>query len=371
MASQTEVQPSPVERLLIMEIETFLDQRPELRELPVAVINEGTGALSQHLSELGLNGRLILDSRSRAEQIKVPDAWRLFTGPDEVSLSGVGWVIHLLARPLEALEETAWHVARWATSDVIMISAAREKHLNRSMNAVLERCFQRVHASRGGYKSRALIASAPRESLTEHLLPERIPRKQRVSVAPVGELELRAYGMTFGAARLDPGTALLLTTLLSPGPVGRRDAIDQLDSVVDLGCGNGTITAALGLATSIPLLYACDDSASAVRSTRDTAAANGLDTDRVQVNHADGLKHHADASLSAIVLNPPFHDGGTVTTDIAHHLFAEAARTLKPGGRLWCVWNSHLRYRDKLDRVVGRTTQLARDRRFTVTESIR
>lgn len=363
--------PSPVERLLLSECEALLQQHPELADRPVVVIDEETGTISRHLAGLGIQGRLILDSRSRAQQIDVPETWRLFTEPGPDGLAGAGWVIHLLARPLEALQETAWHVARWADPQVIFISAAREKHLNRSMNEELARCFHEVRASRGAHKSRALVATHPRASVARHDRPERIPRRQTVSLPPVGRLELRAYGLTFGAARLDPGTALLLTTLLSPEPTGRRAVLNQLSAVADLGCGNGTITAALGLATDIPVLHAGDDSASAVRSTRQTVASNGLSSDRVHVTHANGLEHHADASLPGIALNPPFHDGGTVTTDVAHHLFEEAARTLVPGGRLWCVWNSHLRYRDHLERLVGATTQLARDRRFTVTESVR
>ncbi|MGP9584688.1 class I SAM-dependent methyltransferase [Micrococcaceae sp. AOP34-BR2-30] len=363
-------EPSPVERLLLAEIDALLRALPELREHPAVVIDEQTGAVSQWLSDHGFTGRSIIDSRVRARAVILPTAWEVTTDLGEQSLKGAGLVVHLLARPLEALEETAWHVARWAHSDVVLLSAAREKHLNRSMNQELAHHFHEVRATRGAQKSRALLASGPRHTDSPRAQPDRIPRRHEVQVPEVGALQLRAYGMTFGAARLDPGTSLLLTTLLSPGPSGRREVLNGLSAVVDLGCGNGTITAALGRATSLPVLHASDDSASAVRSTRATAAANGIDPERIRLSHADGLEHHAERSMPGILRNPPFHDGGTVTKDLALHLFAEAARTLAPGGRLWCVWNSPLRYRDQLERIVGPTTQLNRDRRFTVTESI-
>jgi 16S rRNA (guanine1207-N2)-methyltransferase len=35
------------------------------------------------------------------------------------------------------------------------------------------------------------------------------------------------------------------------------------------------------------------------------------------------------------------------------------------------VWNSHLQYRGALERLVGPTRQIARDRKFTVTVSTR
>lgn len=60
-----------------------------------------------------------------------------------------------------------------------------------------------------------------------------------------------------------------------------------------------------------------------------------------------------------------------MSTEIARGLFADAGRVLAPDGELWCVWNSHLRYRPILERVVGPTRQLARNRKFTVTASVR
>ncbi|MFZ2238002.1 MAG: methyltransferase, partial [Gordonia amarae] len=115
---------------------------------------------------------------------------------------------------------------------------------------------------------------------------------------------------------------------------------------------------------------ATDRSAVAVASARATAEINGV-TDRITVTQADGLELLADSSESQIVLNPPFHNDAAVSTEIARGLFADAGRALASGGELWCVWNSHLRYRPILERVVGPTRQLARNRKFTVTASVR
>ena len=97
---------------------------------------------------------------------------------------------------------------------------------------------------------------------------------------------------------------------------------------------------------------------------------NGL-ADRIRVTQADGLELLPDASEPLIVLNPPFHSDAALHTGIAAHLFEDAARVLAPGGELWCVWNSHLRYRPLLERLVGATRQVARNPKFTVTASTR
>ena len=52
-------------------------------------------------------------------------------------------------------------------------------------------------------------------------------------------------------------------------------------------------------------------------------------------------------------------------------LFAAAGRVLRPGGELWCVYNSHLPHREALRRLVGPTRQISRDPVFTVTAATR
>jgi 16S rRNA (guanine1207-N2)-methyltransferase len=52
-------------------------------------------------------------------------------------------------------------------------------------------------------------------------------------------------------------------------------------------------------------------------------------------------------------------------------MFADAARVLRAGGELWTVWNSALRYRPALERLVGPTRQISRNAKFTVTASVK
>ena len=51
--------------------------------------------------------------------------------------------------------------------------------------------------------------------------------------------------------------------------------------------------------------------------------------------------------------------------------FSTMSGSLASGGELWCVWNSHLRHRPLLERLVGTTRQVARNPKFTVTASTR
>jgi len=139
---------------------------------------------------------------------------------------------------------------------------------------------------------------------------------------------------------------------------------------VDFACGTGVIAASVALRHPSVRVYASDQSASAVASARETVAANGV-ADRVEVVRDDLLSSRPEGSASFIALNPPFHVGGAVTEDIATRLFVDAARVLARGGELWCVWNSALRYRAALERIVGPTRQIDRNAKFTVTVSTR
>jgi len=129
---------------------------------------------------------------------------------------------------------------------------------------------------------------------------------------------------------------------------------------------------AVQLARTRPGLHvtATDESAAAVASARATVAANRVEH-QVTVVQDDAAASVPDGSVDLVVLNPPFHVGASVHVGVAHRLFADAARVLRPGGELWVVWNSHLFYRPVLERIVGPTRQVDRNPKFTVTVSTR
>ncbi|WP_422391802.1 class I SAM-dependent methyltransferase [Arthrobacter sp. N1] len=342
----------------------------------IATIGDSYGAVT--LGAADLTGRIDLRSfqdgivheralACNAAEQGLHSAYRSYPLSPEL-LDGVSTVLLRLPRALDELDELAWTIAAHARPDVQVFAAGRLKHMSLSMNAVLARYFGSVTASLARQKSRVLVAREPLD-----VPPAAFPRRSGHDVGLDRPLELRAFGATFGGAALDPGTRLLLPHLQGIS-VGRSvsDGIGGPveEEVIDLGCGNGAVSAYLALSRPDLRLHASDQSASAVGSTRATAAANGV-ADRVAVSRDDALSALPDASARVIVLNPPFHSGSTVHEGIAHRLFDACARVLTEGGELWTVWNSHLRYRPVLERTIGPTRQLDRTNRFTVTVSTR
>jgi 16S rRNA (guanine1207-N2)-methyltransferase len=262
-------------------------------------------------------------------------------------------VLLRLPRSLEALRDIAGLIAAHALPDVAVFAGGRLKHMSLGMNDALREFFTTLDVSHARQKSRVLIAREPHDG--------RDPAPAR---AQHDGVIVCAFGGVFAGSSLDIGTRLLIDNLPDTIP-GEAD-----DAAIDLACGNGIVGATLALRYPSLRVYASDESSVAVASARATAVANGID-DRMSVARDDALSALPDASASFIALNPPFHRGAAIDETIARHLFADAARVLRPGGELWTVWNSALQYRQPLERLVGPTRQVARTSKFTVTFSTR
>ena len=145
------------------------------------------------------------------------------------------------------------------------------------------------------------------------------------------------------------------------------------ESVLDLGCGNGWLLTAAMRASGANTGLGVDVSKAAVASARATAEANGVGVDIILGDAADpGEPALANlGEFDVIVLNPPFHQGTAIETETAAALMATAAEHLAPGGQVFTVFNSHLRYRDRLESIIGPSRQLARNKKFTVIASRR
>ena len=298
---------------------------------------------------------LIDDALALTDDVRVfCDDWRAASAvPPELlvehpsDMAGVDLALARLPKSLAALDEQAAIIQ--GAQDVTYVGGARIKHMNLTMNEVLNKHFAAVAASLGRSKSRVLRAWGP-EGLESDWPKVRQHDDLGFAVA--------AHGATFGGTKIDPGTRLLLAALAGAG----RTAGLEADAVLDWGCGNGTIS--MWLAKEGKQVQARDVSWSAVAGTLVAAEVNGFTVD---ASWGAGLEGYDDHSLDAIVTNPPFHDGWAKDSTDTLAMFDDAKRVLKPGGQLWCVFNSHLPWRKELNVRVGRTQVSAQDPRYTVT----
>ncbi|MCM6777093.1 methyltransferase [Nocardia sp. CDC159] len=327
----------------------------------VAVVDDGYGALTlgaiaaHDLRDVRvhqdlLTGELALANNARA--VGLADRYSAQAlGPR--LFEDVKVVLLRLPRALSGLAEIADAIARYADPDVEVFAGARDKYLTPAMNDVLAESFSEVRASRGRQKSRILLAQGPK-LLGEPPFPVR-------KLIEELNLEVVAHGAAFSGPKLDIGTRFLLEHLRRMKPDARE--------AIDLGCGTGILAVTLAKARPHLSVIGTDQSAAAVASARATAAANDV-ADRVTVLRDDAMSEVDDHSADLVVCNPPFHVGAAVHTGSAIKMFAETGRVLRPGGELWTVYNSHLNYRGVMERMVGRTDVVGRNRKFTVTRSV-
>ncbi|MFE3255163.1 class I SAM-dependent methyltransferase [Nocardia sp. NPDC059229] len=328
----------------------------------VAVIDDGYGALTlgaiaaHDLHGVRVHQDLLTGELALANNARIVGLADRFSTRELGAglLSDVRAVLWRLPRALSGLAETAEAIARWAAPDVEVFAGGRDKYLTPAMNEVLAESFGSVRATRGRQKSRILLAAEPKP-----IGEPRFPIRNRLDEQG---LEVVAHGAAFSGPRLDIGTRFLLDHLKRMKP----DAHDA----IDLGCGTGILAVALAKARPGIRVTATDQSAAAVASTRATAAANGV-ADRVTVLQDDAMSSAPDNSADLVLCNPPFHVGAAVHTGSAIKMFQQTGRVLRPGGELWTVYNTHLNYRGVMERMVGRTDVMGRNRKFTVTRSVR
>jgi 16S rRNA (guanine1207-N2)-methyltransferase len=327
----------------------------------VAVVDDAYGALTLGLvAGYGLSGVRVaqdllvgeLALARNAERVGLPGSYRpVPLGPELAT--GARVVLVKAPKGLDALREIAEVLAASADPEVTVLVGGRVKHMTHAMNDVLRSSFTDVSASLARQKSRLLVARGPRPG------PSSFPRRQEH--ADLG-LTVCAHGAAFAGTRVDVGTRALLRALADAGP--------REGTALDLGCGTGVLATLLARDRPGLRVMAVDQSAAAIASTAATAEAAGV-ADRVEVLRGDAAAGVPDGSVDLVVCNPPFHVGAAVVTTAADRLFAAAGRVLRPGGELWTVYNSALRYRPVLARVVGPTRLAAQDPKFTVTVSTR
>ncbi|APX34738.1 16S rRNA methyltransferase [Brachybacterium sp. P6-10-X1] len=318
-----------------------------------------------HATTLALRARF--SEEVTAGHLEVPGGDQPASLAEIAAASRPHLVMMRLPKSLADLEHRAVEISR--AGEVTVVAGARVKHMTRTQNVVLGGVFAEVRASRGLGKSRALVAAAPREELSP--LPVGHGVAHLTMLGTRSALELRGIGGVFSGATADAGSLLLLEAL-DRHLVGRTETeAAPIARAIDLGSGNGLLTAYLAAALPAAHVLGSDDDADAVASTRATLDANGLDREDTEVAWDDSLFRVADRSADLLLLNPPFHDGTAVDATLVQGLLDAAARVLRPGGELWFVHNSHLRYRTEVEHRVGPVRQRARDRRFTVLSAQR
>lgn len=371
MSLESRLRPAPpldldgVDRILLAHVEAQIAQRTQSpAPLTIAVINARSAQFLTELKRLAPNARFLAHNDLLSHAILI-DNTELVTRqePDLQSglvyapelFSGTDIVVARLPKSLDALASLASSAAQHLGPSAVFFAGARQKYLVPAQSTTLAKSFGSVQASLGQFKSRVLIASDP--------VPGTVASPAVTAQLADIDLAVGAYGGVFAGTKLDIGTRLLIATI----PDLLADYTEATD-FVDLGCGTGLLSAYVVRHREEARVRASDLSRIAVQSTLLTAQLNGV-ADRVVVTQNDALGGLPSQSADVVVCNPPFHASTTLETDTARTMFEQAARVLRPGGEMWTVFNTPLKYGSALSRAVGPTEVIAQNSKFQVTRS--
>lgn len=134
----------------------------------------------------------------------------------------------------------------------------------------------------------------------------------------------------FSHRRVDPGARALIKSL-DLLPTKGKLAIPKLRSIVDLGCGCGSVAAAAAIRCPQADVLAVDSHARAVHSTQLTAELNGLDNVSVMLTSNGVLPN--PASYDLFLCNPPYYSDFRIS-----EVFLQSAdEAVRAGGRIHLV----------------------------------
>lgn len=311
------------------------------------LVNDAFGALATALaatdSDWWSDSAMALEAMNRNISANRAVAPRIINAPDDLKAEYALVILHA-PKSLSLFEWQLSHIARHLMEDGQCWVAGMVKHLSRGHQKVMQRYFRQVEPGLAVKKARCVTLASP--------VPGLVPEPAREYIA--GDATLVSLPGCFSESRPDPGALTFLAEF---------DQLPEVDRFADLGCGNGVL--ALNYLHRHPSSQAIliDESRQATASAAASAERNGH---RVDIHHNNGLAGLGLTGLPLILCNPPFHQSTTLTTDIAHSLFEQAAGALSAQGEFWVVGNRHLNYHKTLPRWFSRVTAVSQHPKFVV-----
>ncbi len=291
--------------------------------------------------------------RNNAHINTIPDPTICFPGEESGNFDGI---ILKMVKSLDLLSYEVAQASRLLNPEGRIILSGMSKHIHTSTITLFEKYFHTVSTSLAKKKARLLFASGPKE---DKILPPSIRPNQMMTYRG---LEISSHPGVFSSGKIDEGTKLLLETMIVP---------EKMDTVIDLGCGNGIIGINLAKNQDIQKVIFSDDSFLAIKSAKENWERNIQSSVKADFLIQHSLQDIPNESADMVMSNPPYHQGFTNTLQIAFSFFTDAHRVLKKGGELWIVANNHLGYIQVLDNLFSNVRRITQNSAYTIYRAVK
>ena len=260
-------------------------------------------------------------------------------------------VLMKIPKNMSFFEDILCHLTGHLNPSSQVVCGAMVKHLAGSSFDLLEKYLGPVTTSLARKKARLLFTS-----FTKAQVPSPYPMRVKIEGF---EKEFLHHSNLFSREKLDVGTRFFLEHL----PRG------TYQTILDLGCANGVVGIKAKLLNPGAKVIFSDESFMAIESAK--ANYQSFFTDPADFLWTNCYEEQAAESLDLVLCNPPFHQQHTIGDFIAMAMFKDARHSLKKGGLLRVIGNSHLGYQLRMKSVFKNSTVRATNAKFMIVDSIK
>ena len=315
----------------------------------ILILNDQFGALS-----CGLEGRNIstyTDSFVSYMGILQNSENRIQPFNNLGELSGFyDFVLIQMPKNMSFFEDILANLTAHLHSASQIICGVMVKHQAATSFDLLQKYIGKTSTSLAHKKARLIFASFEKNEV----LPS--PYPQSIS-ADSFSIPFTNHSNLFSREKLDIGTRFFLEHI----PQG------DFKQILDLGCANGIIGVKAKMNNPQSTIHFSDESAMAIMSAEKNYS--NYFEDQAHFYWTNCFENQKPSFLDLVLCNPPFHQGNTIGDFIAHQMFLDAYHSLKKGGVIRVIGNSHLGYQIKLKKIFGNSQIVATNKKFIICDA--
>lgn len=320
----------------------------DLKDKRILIINDAFGALG--ISLIQYSPTLYTDSFVSSMGVKVNSQNRLEPLSDLSKLNGLyDYVLIKLPKNMSFLEDILCHLSKHMHLKSQVICGGMIKHMAPTAFTLLNKYIGQTSTSLATKKARLIFANFEKNQVSS-------PYPQEVKLDGF-EFPFTNHSNLFSRDKLDIGSRFFLEHI----PKG------SFENILDLGCANGVIGIKAKMLNSQAKIHFSDESQMAILSTRENYKK--YFNDEAEFYWTNCFENQKKDLLDLVLCNPPFHQSTTIGDFIAWQMFQDAYDSLKEGGQLRVIGNSHLGYQVKLKKIFGKSKIVETNNKFIICES--
>lgn len=322
----------------------------DLNQKKILIINDHFGALSCGLQDFDCT--TYTDSYVSMMGISMNGAGRVKILSNLNDLAEVyDYVVIQLPKNMSFFEDILCHLRPRVHAKSQIICGSMIKHMAPMSFELLNKYIGPTTTSLAKKKARLIFASVEKSPLSN-------PYPLSISIEGF-EKNFMNHSNLFSRDKLDIGTRFFLDHF----PKGIQGTI------LDLGCANGIIGIKAKMLNPQAKIIFSDESYMAIESAR--INYKQFFEDQASFQWTNCYEAQPKNALDYVLCNPPFHQQNTIGDFIAWQMFKDSYESLKVGGKIRVIGNSHLGYQVKLKKIFGNCSIVATNKKFIICESFK